>query len=226
MGVRGTFYINIDMPISAWLLFATISLLTAFSPGPAVLLAISNTIANGPRKTLTGSSLGSMLGIFSVSAAAMAGLGTLLHSSAWLFAVLKTAGAVYLVYLGWRQWSRKDSMFQNPATTETAPGQAKTQAALFRQGLLVSLTNPKSILFFTALFPQFLQVHQPMLPQFLALTSVFAACALLSHIVYVLLAHRMQGWLATPQRAQVFNRVSGGAFAAMGLGLLRLKSPA
>lgn len=211
------------MTLSTWFLFVTISLLTAFSPGPAVLLAISNAVAWGPRKALLGSSLGSMVGVFMVSAAAMAGLGTLLHSSAWLFAVLKTAGAVYLVYLGWRQWTNKNSMFDKPIAAQAGP--SKTQADLARQGLLVSLTNPKSILFFTALFPQFIHVDAPMLPQFVGLTAVFAACAFLSHVVYVLLAHQLQGWFATPRRASLFNRVCGGAFGLLGLGLLRLKNP-
>ena len=211
------------MTHSAWLLFASISLVTAFTPGPAVLLAISNSIAWGPRKTLFGSSPGSLVGIFTVSGAAMAGLGTLLHSSAWLFAGLKTAGAVYLMYLGFRQWTRKSSVFDKPLVA--AAGPTKSRLALFRQGTLVSLTNPKSILFFTALFPQFLRLDAPMLPQFLALTSVFASCALASHVAYVLLAHRLQDWFATPQRAKVFNRASGGAFGLLGLGLLRLKNP-
>ncbi len=212
------------MTPSTWLLFVTISLLTAFSPGPAILLAITNAVTSGPRKTLLGSSMGSMAGLFCVSAAAMAGLGTLLHTSAWLFAALKAAGAVYLVYLGFRQWTRQGSMFDAPLATDA--GAAKTQAALARQGFLVSLTNPKSILFFTALFPQFLHLDASMLPQFFALTSVFAACALLSHVVYVLLAGRLQGWFGTPQRARLFNRVCGGAFGLLGLGLLRLKNPA
>lgn len=211
------------MTLSAWLFFATISLVTAFTPGPAVLLAISNSIAWGPRKTLFGSSLGSVIGIFTVSGAAMAGLGTLLHTSAWLFAALKTAGALYLMYLGFRQWTSKSSMFDKPLAATS--GHTRSRLDLFRQGTLVSLTNPKSILFFTALFPQFLHLDAPMLPQFFALTSVFAACALASHVAYVLLANRLQGWFATPQRAQLFNRVTGGAFGLLGLGLLRLKNP-
>jgi homoserine/homoserine lactone efflux protein len=213
------------MTLSAWLVFITISLLTAFSPGPAVLLAISNALASGPRKTLLSSSMGSVLGIFVVSAAAMAGLGTLLHSSAWLFAALKTAGAVYLIYLGFRQWTHKSSMFSKPVPTETALVTVRSRMALFRQGTLVSLTNPKSILFFTALFPQFIRPHADMLPQFIQLTTVFAACALVSHFVYVLLAHRMQNWFSTPRRVTLFNRISGGAFGLLGLGLLRLKNP-
>ncbi|SFC39608.1 Threonine/homoserine/homoserine lactone efflux protein [Polaromonas sp. OV174] len=211
------------MTTSTWLLFFTISLVTAFSPGPGTLLAVSNAVAWGPRKTMC-SSAGNVLGVFTVSGAAMAGLGTLLHTSAWLFAVLKTLGALYLMYLGYRQWTSKTSMFDKALPTEAQT--EKTNAALFRQGLLVALTNPKSILFFTALFPQFIRPQAPVLPQFLALTTAFTACVLSSHVAYVLLARNAHRWLGAAPRARLFNRICGGAFGLLGLGLLRMKAPA
>ena len=91
------------MTWSNWLVFCGVSLFMAFTPGPAVLLAVSNAVSVGPRRAMWGS-LGNAVGVFLVSAVAMAGLGVLLSSSATAFMVLKLAGAAYLVYLGIRQW--------------------------------------------------------------------------------------------------------------------------
>ena len=90
------------MTTSAWWWFCTLCLATAFSPGPAVL-AVSNTARQGGRRALHGTE-GSATGVFLVALAALLGLGALLRTSATGFAILKMAGAAYLVYLGVRQW--------------------------------------------------------------------------------------------------------------------------
>jgi len=208
------------MTMTSWLLYCAVALATAFTPGPAVLLAISNALTVGARRALFCSS-GNAFGVCVVSAATMAGLDLLLKNSAALFLLLKTAGALYLIYLGLRQWKSRANLFAQLDATARPPAQTARQ--LFQRGALVSITNPKCILFFTALFPQFMQAEQPVLPQFLVLTATFAACTLLSHLAYVLLAARLKDWFRTDRRARLFNRACGAALVAMGVGVLRLR---
>ena len=212
------------MHLSNWLLFCSVALLVTFSPGPAVLLAISNAIAVGPRRAMI-SSMGNGFGLFIISGVAMAGMGVVLATSATAFMLLKLAGALYLVYLGIKQWRSKTSIV---ADAPVALGAANPNSfwKLFRQGLTVALTNPKAILFFSALFPQFITPGEPVAIQFTVLTTSFVACAMLAHLFYANLARLLKTQLATPGRARMFNRISGGAFVLLGLSLLRLRAKA
>lgn len=212
------------MHLSNWLLFCSVALLVTFSPGPAVLLAISNAIAVGPRRAMI-SSMGNGFGLFIISGVAMAGMGVVLATSATAFMLLKLAGALYLVYLGIKQWRSKTSIV---ADAPVALGAANQNSfwKLFRQGLTVALTNPKAILFFSALFPQFITPGEPVAIQFTVLTTSFVACAMLAHLFYANLARLLKTQLATPGRAKLFNRISGGAFVLLGLSLLRLRAKA
>lgn len=208
------------MSLSTWLVFLGSSLLTTFSPGPAILLAISNSLAFGARKALI-SSAGNITGIFLVSSAAMIGLGVVLKTSAMWFNLFKAAGAGYLIYLGLRQWTSRANIFQRPLNPALPAGQ--TGFRLFKQGILVAVTNPKSILFFTALFPQFIKTDVPMVGQFLVLTTTFAACAVSAHVSYVLLTRQLRGWFSNPGRVTLFNRSAGAAFMLLGASVLRLR---
>lgn len=214
------------MHFSNWLLFCGVALLVTFSPGPAVLLAISNSIAVGPRRAMV-SSLGNGVGLFIISGVAMAGMGVVLATSATAFMLLKLAGALYLVYLGIKQWRSKTSIVA-AADVSLQPRAANPHSnwKLFRQGLTVALTNPKAILFFSALFPQFITPGEPVAIQFAVLTTSFVACAMLAHLFYATLARLLKSQLASPGRAKLFNRISGGAFVLLGLSLLRLRSKA
>lgn len=212
------------MHLSNWLLFCSVALLVTFSPGPAVLLAISNAIAVGPRRAMI-SSMGNGFGLFIISGVAMAGMGVVLATSATAFMLLKLAGALYLVFLGIKQWRSKTSVV---AAAPVVQGAANPNSfwKLFRQGLTVALTNPKAILFFSALFPQFITPGEPVAIQFTVLTTSFVACAMLAHLFYANLARLLKTQLATPGRARLFNRICGGAFVLLGLSLLRLRAKA
>jgi len=206
--------------LAAWSLFCTLSLVTAFTPGPAVLLAVSNATTLGARRALL-SSAGNAAGVFVVAITALLGLGALLQASATAFTVLKIAGAVYLIHLGIRQW-RSPSPFAPGNLPRPASGDAWR---LFGQGVLVAATNPKSILFFTALLPQFMPSQSPFWRQGLLLTATFAACTVLSHLCYVTAARHLRRWLGGA-RGRVWQRASGALFIGLGLGLLRLRRQA
>lgn len=210
------------MFLSNWLLFCGVALLVTFTPGPGVLLAVSNSVTVGPRRTVF-SSLGAAVGLCALSGAAMVGMGTVLAVSSTAFTVLKVVGALYLVYLGIKQWRSSGharALVTNPHASAIAPWR------LFAQGLGVALTNPKAILFFSALFPQFLKPGESIVIQSLLLTTTFVVCAMLSHVFYVLVAQVLKDRVADPARARLCTRISAGAFVVLGLGLLRVQSKA
>jgi threonine/homoserine/homoserine lactone efflux protein len=209
------------MHFSTWILYAAVTIAAIVCPGPAVFLAISNSVTFGWRR-VGFSSLGNILGILVVSSLAMAGLGALMKTSATVFLAVKLVGAGYLIYMGLRQWRARGSLFTQ--ARGPAAGDQRSDAQIFIQGLLIALTNPKAILFFTALFPQFLRPEQALAPQFLILTCTFMCFSFLILMGYGLLANAARAWFADPGRSAWFNRVTGSLFLALGVGMLRLKA--
>jgi threonine/homoserine/homoserine lactone efflux protein len=214
------FFTATPMLLSTWFVFLGVALLLCFTPGPGVLMAVSNAMSVGPRRAIVGS-MGNAVGVFLVSAVSMAGLGVVLGASASAFTVLKVLGAAYLIWLGIKQWRSETNAFAAPP--DEAHGE-RSGLRLFGHGVTVAVTNPKSILFFSALFPQFIRQDGPVLEQFLVLTATVAACSLLSHAFYVLVARGMKHSFSSASRARMFNRVTGGAFVALGIGMLRMRA--
>lgn len=208
------------MDMSTWLLFLATAVVTALTPGPGVLMVVSSAIGVGVRAAMW-CSLGNEAGLFLVSSATLVGLGALLKSSALLFAIFKLLGAGYLIYLGMRQWRAHASVLapSHPALRYEHRG----GIAYVCQGLLVATTNPKAIVFFSALFPQFLDPDKPILLQFFVITITFVTATMASHAIYVCFAYHAKGWLAAKQRVKVFNRMAGGAYMLLGVAMLRFK---
>jgi threonine/homoserine/homoserine lactone efflux protein len=182
-----------------------------------VLLSISNAVTMGVRASVL-SSLGNVAGLLCLSGAALLGVGTILQASPVAFAVLKVLGAAYLVYLGIRKWGGGGGL----AGDVLALPRHRTHREIFVQGALVALSNPKAILFFVALFPQFVAVEQPLLPQFLRLTGTLAVFSFSALMSYAVLAGFVTGWLAVGTRSRNFQRLSGCVFIALGVLMLRL----
>lgn len=203
------------------LAYTAIAWLAILSPGPAVVLALRNGAAHGPGAAIW-SSLGNVSGIAMISSAAMLGLGALLMSSALLFAIAKVIGALYLFYIGIRHLFGRASVVAIP---DGRPEQEMAQKpfALYREGLLMAATNPKAILFFTALFPPFLDTGAPLLPQFLVLTGIFMTLSFVTLLIYASLAGRVRRFLIKPLFASWVNRAVGAVFVAFGAFLLALR---
>ncbi|HJV00518.1 MAG TPA: LysE family translocator, partial [Burkholderiaceae bacterium] len=202
------------------------SLLTTFSPGPGVLLAIANCATLGPRMALC-SSFGNALGILVVATLSVTMVGVLFKTSTTAFLLLQLAGGAYLILLGWRQCGKRGFGAAVPGqSTPTVSTDAQGGWQTLRQGLLVALTNPKSLMFFIALFPRFMGGGDGGSLRFMLLTATFAACAMLSHLTYIALARPVLRFMASERRARLFNGATGLLLIALGVSMFTLQRQA
>ncbi|WP_227815505.1 LysE family translocator [Nitrogeniibacter aestuarii] len=209
------------MAIEVWLLFCVTALVAAVSPGPAILLAITNGVAGGVRRVLW-SSLGNVTGLICVASVSVFGLGALLKASSLAFTATKLLGAAYLIWLGVKQWRKPAvGLRVEPLKSDAA----ERPWHFWREGALVALTNPKALLFFTALFPVFLDAGRPLGPQFLIMTGTMMCCSFTCLMAYGGLAQRVRRWLSEPACQRRFQRVTGAVFMGMGTSLLVLTRP-
>jgi threonine/homoserine/homoserine lactone efflux protein len=210
----------IGMTLSHWLLYLSVVLVATLSPGPAVLLSVSNSLARGARSSMF-STLGNISGLLLLSGGTMAGLGALLKTSVTFFIVLKLLGGGYLIWLGIRRWYVRDNLFAHVG--EGAPLPPRSRRQLYVQGLLLSLTNPKAIVFYGALLPQFIDTARPLPLQFALLVGTNMLFSFIALMGYALLARATSRWFRQSRRITLFNRICGSLFVLLGMGLLRMR---
>jgi threonine/homoserine/homoserine lactone efflux protein len=218
------------MSLQTFLLYVAAVFVLTVTPGPAVLMCITNGIHHGTRRALV-SALGSITAVCCIMAVSAAGLGAILAGSEKVFLVLKWLGVAYLGYIGCKTFFSRQSAFDmapsgeggadaesaaSTALVESGATRRKILLRLYLQGLLVGGSNPKALLFFTAFFPQFIDPHAAQLPQFLMLGATFVCFELFWLSFYAAFAARVAPWLATPGRARLFNRLSGATFIGAG----------
>jgi threonine/homoserine/homoserine lactone efflux protein len=191
------------MSFEHWLAFVLTSLVVLIIPGPTILLVIGDALAHRGRSayaTVAGVAAGD-LSAFTLS---MAGLGAVLATSAAWFTALKWAGAAYLVYLGIQALRGASG-----AGAMTVTGQSGSSRQRFAKAWLVTALNPKSIVFFVAFVPQFLDARLAFWPQAVVLIPTFVVMATANAAVYALLARALASRLTT-RRAQANVRRAGG----------------
>jgi homoserine/homoserine lactone efflux protein len=198
--------------MESYILFLAIATLTVLSPGPGVVLTITNSIRHGASGAVAGI-LGIAAATFIVAAISASSLGILLATSAVAFSVLKFVGAAYLVYLGLKLWFSR-------GFDRTRPCPSPRHAGLqFVEGFTLQLTNPKAVFFFMAVFPQFVDLSSPYLIQFGLLVTTYSSLVIVIHLIYARSAGLARGWLSSKRGGRIVNRLGGGTFICFGVGL-------
>ncbi|WP_333767597.1 LysE family translocator [Streptomyces sp. IBSBF 2435] len=197
------------------------SLVLVLIPGPSVLFVLGRALAHG-RRTALGSVLGNAIGAYTLSATVAVGLGEIVSRSVGLFIALKLAGAAYLVFLGVKAFRSRGALAAAmPEDTEVAEaaGDRRGDLRTLWEGFVVGVTNPKTMVFFAAVLPQFVdrgagRVHE----QMLVLGLVFTVIALLCDSVWALGASAARAWFARSPRRMATVGGTGG-LAMIGLGV-------
>ncbi|UDY22887.1 LysE family translocator [Nocardioides sp. Kera G14] len=181
-------------------------------PGPSVLFSIGRAIAYGRTAGLV-SVAGNTLGTFGLICAVAFGIGSLIAASTVAFTVIKVVGVAYLLYLG--VTAIRDR--KHGHVSVAADGRRTSLPTVFRQAMLVGATNPKSLAFFVAVLPQFVdQSHGSATTQILVFGVVFAIIAFCSDGIWALAAGSARDWFAhSPHRAERLAATGGGLMIAL-----------
>lgn len=201
-----------SMSVETWLAFAATSAVMLAIPGPTILLVISYALGHG-RRTALATVTGVTLGDFTAMTASLAGLGALLATSAFLFTILKLIGAAYLMFLGIKLW-RAPIVTGPMGDNDNLPQERSLK--IFMHAYVVTALNPKSIVFFIAFVPQFLDLGKPFLPQTLILEATFLCLAALNAFLYGLLAGAARGYIRKASVQRVVNKTGGTLLIAAG----------
>ncbi|RZT38700.1 LysE family transporter [Cupriavidus agavae] len=200
-----------------WLAYFAACWVIAVSPGSGAVLSMSHGLSYGLRKTST-TILGLQTGLVIILLIAGGGLGALLLASEEAFMVVKTIGALYLIYLGVQQWRARVE-----TDADAAPGAARVAVMSPRRrfvtGLLTNVTNPKGIIFMVAVLPQFIDPAHALGPQLAILAATMVFVDLIVMHGYALLASRMQGLFRNARAVRWQNRFFGSVLMAVGAAL-------
>lgn len=204
------------MALETWWLYLGAVVLIACTPGPNVLYVTTRSIRFGLGTASIGMA-GCLVALVLMLTGSVAGLSAFLLALPTAFDVLKFAGAAYLVYLGIQLW-------REPVEPDSAPlptGTSKT--ALFRDGFLVGISNPKLLIFAAAFFPQFIEPTTAWMPQFASMVATIVGVELFFYWIYALSGRKLADRLMHGIWRRRLNRASGLVFIGFGAALLRYK---
>jgi len=212
------------MPPELWLAYVATSAIILAIPGPTILLVLSYSISEGRSATIplvAGVALGDSLAI----TLSLVGLGTLLATSALWFTVIKWLGGIYLIYLGIKllRGAGKPVLAQSDKSTRDVTIRVVSPRKLFANAFIVTALNPKSIVFFIALLPQFISPTHPATPQLWILGVTLVVLATTGATSYALFATSLRRFLASPRAQKTYGLLGGGLLCMAGIWALNAR---
>ncbi|MGH6814528.1 MAG: LysE family translocator [Hyphomicrobiaceae bacterium] len=198
------------MPVDVWLAFVAASVVVLVIPGPTILLVVSYALGQGWRSALP-MAVGVALGDTTAMTVSLLGLGALLAASATLFTLLKWAGAAYLIWLGIKLWRAGGTLDAVPKTD------GASTFTMIGHAWIVTALNPKSLAFFVAFLPQFVDPAASFWRQMLIFEVTFVVLAFANAFGYALVAARARSAVRTPRVVALFNRVGGTILIGAGI---------
>ena len=199
------------MLLETWIAFAVASTALLIVPGPTVMIVVSYALSRG-RPSACATVPGAVLGDFTAMTMSLIGAGAILAASAALFTVLKLLGAVYLIWLGIQLWQASPSVKKISGAR-----QESSKRSMFWNCYIVTALNPKSIVFFIAFVPQFVNASGPLVAQFVVLEATFLVLAAITLVIWASLAGQLRARLQHPATVHAINRIGGSFLIAAGL---------
>ncbi len=204
------------MSFEFFLIYSLTVFVASIMPGPSMLLALTHGIKYGARRTIV-SAAGNLSVTLLQAAISIAGLGAILVASAGLFNIIKWAGSAYLLYMGISIWRSPDMSISEQQSTDSFAEVPLRK--MYMQAALVTAGNPKAIVFFTAVFPQFIDPDSAYIPQCSILMGTGGIIAFSCFMVYATAGQKIMTLFSKTSVKRYINKIIGGTFIAAGIGL-------
>jgi len=204
------------MSAKFFLVYSATIFVASILPGPSMLLALTHGMKHGAKRTVA-SALGNVSVSLIQAAISIAGLGAVLLASEEIFNIIKWAGAAYLIYMGLGLWV-SSNMIVPEKTGSDQPAKVPLRK-MYLQAALVTAGNPKAIVFFTAVFPQFIDTRAAYIPQFCTLMGAGGVIAFGCFMIYAIGGQKVVALFSKAAIGKYINRIIGGTFIGAGIGL-------
>jgi homoserine/homoserine lactone efflux protein len=204
------------MSFNLIVLFSVTVFIASIIPGPSMLLALTHGMRYGAKRTIA-SAMGNVSVTLIQAFVSVAGLGTILCTSEIVFQLIKWAGAIYLIYMGISIICASKMSLSSVELDHSSKGNCLRN--MYLQGVLVTAGNPKAIVFFTAVFPQFINPHAPYLAQISILVTTCVLSAFCCFMIYAVGGQKIASLFSKATVVKYVQRTIGGSFIAAGIGL-------